>query len=72
MKDRQIGTRFEYPGVGMLEVCSERAVNECFGCVFDGREHCGNDPDKIHSGCCALSERSDATGVIFVKTTGEQ
>lgn len=67
MKERQIGEKFKYPGLGTLTVVQEGAVNECHGCIFNGPKHCENDVDKIHTGSCALSERSDKCGVIFKK-----
>lgn len=70
MKEREINSKFEHPAHGRLKVVAEGAVNECYGCVFDGPEHCENDVDKIHTGSCAISERSDKTGVIFVKEEG--
>lgn len=67
MKDRKISDVFTYPGIeGQLMVIEEGAVNECYGCVFNGREHCTNDPDRIHTGECSLELRSDWKGVIFV------
>ena len=71
MKERPIGEKFKYPGVGTLMVVQEGAVNECHGCIFNGAKHCENDVDKIHTGSCALSERSDKNGVIFVKPKEE-
>ena len=71
MKERLIGEKFEYPGLGTLIVAQEGAVNECYGCIFNGTKNCENDIYKIHTGSCALSERSDKNGVIFVKTKEE-
>lgn len=64
MKDREIGEVFEEPGIGMLQVVEEGAVNECYGCVFNNPEHCGN-PQKFHSGECSMDMRYDKKGVIF-------
>lgn len=67
MKDRPINDVFYVPEYGELMVVAEGAVNECYGCIFNGAKHCENDVDKIHTGSCALSERSDKCGVIFIK-----
>lgn len=71
MKERLIGEKFKYPRLGTLMVVQEGAVNECHGCIFNVFQHCGNDVDKIHTGSCAISERSDKNGVIFVKPNEE-
>ena len=67
MKSRKIGDVFVHPTEGKLRVVVEPAVGECYGCAFNGVKMCKNDPDKIHTGSCAASERADNTGVIFVK-----
>lgn len=70
MKDRKINSEFEHPSMGRLKVVSEGAVNECYGCVFNGPKMCSNEPDKRHTGACAMEYRSDGQGVIFVKAEG--
>lgn len=47
MKERLIGEKSKYPGLGTLMAVQEGAVNECHGCIFNGAEHCGNDVDNI-------------------------
>ena len=70
MKDVEIGTIIVHPTMGRLKVVAEGAVNECYGCVFNNPKMCSNEPDKRHTGECAMERRSDGQGVIFVKAEG--
>lgn len=70
MKDRPINDVFYVPEYGELKVVAERTVNECYGCVFNNPKMCSNEPDKRHTGACAMEHRSDGQGVIFVKAEG--
>lgn len=70
MKDRPINDVFYVPEYGELKVVAEGAVNECYGCVFNNPKMCSNEPDKRHTGACAIEYRSDGQGVIFVKEEG--
>ena len=70
MQDRVIGDIFSHPTEGKLKVVAEGAVNECYGCVFNGPNHCSNDPTRVHTGECAMELRLDGQGVIFVKEEG--
>jgi hypothetical protein len=56
--------------MGKLKVVAEGSVNECYGCVFNNPKMCSNEPDKRHTGACAMEYRSDGQGVIFVKAEG--
>lgn len=71
MKDRQIGTTFKYPDLGILKVAEEGAMNECYGCVFNRPTFCGNSGEKYITGECAAERRYDKKGVIFVKAGKE-
>jgi len=70
MKDLAIGTIISHPTMGKLKVVAEGSVNECYGCVFNNPKMCSNEPDKRHTGACAMEYRSDGQGVIFVKAEG--
>lgn len=70
MKDVEIGTIIVHPTMGRLKVVAESMLNECYGCVFNNPKMCSNEPDKRHTGACAMEHRSDGQGVIFVKAEG--
>lgn len=70
MKDVEIGTIISHPTMGMLKVVAEGSANECYGCVFNNPKMCSNEPDKRHTGACAMEYRSDGQGVIFIKEEG--
>lgn len=69
MTERPIGSVFEHPKYGKLEVIEQQNGLVCKGCAFRPFLEIGSCPD-IHTGFCHSYFRSDHKKVIFKKIGG--